>query len=197
MSARGIRMTDGHRADRQVVTWHSVELAELADLVWGNAEEQCAEALVDRGEQHEERSKPGVNIPVRHRPVCLVAVGPAFVLTRVTVEVDVLARQRHNYHRRQGDRVEGRSGVVLITVVVRQQLPERAQLLRALQGHQRVALAEPCGRRLVRGGQDPLNGLLGDGLVCIGAHHPPSPDHILELHASHPRAPAGHPGVPG
>jgi len=68
-------MTDRYGADRQVPFWHAELRPESRDQRGRDPEEQRAEALVDGGEQHQQRQEPGVDVPVRHRPPCLVTPG--------------------------------------------------------------------------------------------------------------------------
>ncbi len=50
-------------------------------------------------EQHQQAGEAGVDVPVRHRPAGLVAVGPALVRLGVPVQVGVLVGVRHDDQR--------------------------------------------------------------------------------------------------
>jgi ABC-2 type transport system ATP-binding protein len=176
-----VRMADGERADRHVLAGYAELVTESPDSAVEQAEEQGTQALVDGREQHEHGHEPGVDVPVRHRPAGLVPVGPALVRPGVPVQVDVLARQRHDYHRRPGHGLE--PGLQLLVVAFFElQLPERPPLVRLVEQKQRVPLAEPGRRRPVGRPEYPLDGFRADRLGTERPDHPPLGDYVIEFH---------------
>src|SRR4051794_1810056 len=57
-------VADRHAADRPEAAGNAERIAEGGDALGRNAEEACAEALVDGGQQHEQRGHAGVDVPV-------------------------------------------------------------------------------------------------------------------------------------
>src|SRR5438876_772179 len=68
---------DGDHADRGVLVRDAERCAQLRLIE--HTEEDRAQARVDSGEENEQRGHPGVDVPVRHRPMALAHVGPALV----------------------------------------------------------------------------------------------------------------------
>src|SRR6188472_3986260 len=66
-------------ADRVVVVRDRERVTSGAVVLRWDAEEAGAQALVDRREQDQQAGHGGVHVPERHRPACLVEVGPALV----------------------------------------------------------------------------------------------------------------------
>src|SRR4051794_14096416 len=176
------RVADGDAADRHVLRRHPERLPEGRDPVGLDPEEARRQALVDGGEQHQQRGHPGVDVPVRHRPAGLVAVGGPLVRLGVAVEVGLLVRQRDDQQRRPAHPPEP---VVPGRGLLRggRGLPEQVPLLRRLQHQERPALAE-AGRGCPDGVlEQPLADLGRDRPVgVVVADHVPLADHVAELH---------------
>jgi len=83
-------VADGDGADRLVVIGDAERRTERADRFRHDAEVQRGQALVDHGEQDQQRGHPGVDVPERHRPAVLGPVGPALVRLGVAVQVHPL-----------------------------------------------------------------------------------------------------------
>ena len=75
-----VGVAEADDADDVMVVGYAERSAELRDDLRLHPDEQRAEALVDRLQQHQQRDHAGVDVPERHRPARLVAVGPALVL---------------------------------------------------------------------------------------------------------------------
>src|SRR5215472_4327228 len=174
-------MPDRYSADRQVAAGDAELLPETRDQARRYAEEQRADALVDSGEQHQQRDEAGVDVPVRHRPARLVPICPALILPGVPVEVDVLAGQRHNDQRRVADRVM-RVRVITVIRIGRQQLPERAELAGLVENEKCVSLTEPRRRGAVRGSQHALRHAWVRRIAGECAHHTPLLNHLAKFH---------------
>ena len=61
-------VADGDGADRLVVIGDAERRTERADRFRHDAEVQRGQALVDHGEQDQQRGHPGIDVPERHRP---------------------------------------------------------------------------------------------------------------------------------
>jgi len=78
-------VADGDGADRLVVIGDAECGPERANRFRHDAEVQRGQALVDHGEQDQQRGHPGIDVPERHRPAALGPVGPALVRPGVAV----------------------------------------------------------------------------------------------------------------
>ncbi len=146
---------DRDRADRLLVVRHPERVAERLHRLGHDPEVDRAEPLVDHGLQDEQRRHPGVDVPERHRPARLVPVGPALVGLRVPVQVDPLARHRHDHRRRGLGRLGDRRA---------RHRPEPLPVLRFGQREERLPLGEPGRRAAHRVAENPVERLLRDRL---------------------------------
>src|SRR5580704_13707045 len=76
---RLIGVPDRDRPNRTELLGHTKGLLVSADSLLGNAKEACSKALVDGRQQHQERCKAGVDVPIRSRPPIRGAIAVALV----------------------------------------------------------------------------------------------------------------------
>ena len=179
----------GDDADDAAVVGDRERLVDVLVALRRHAEEQATQALVDRGQQHQQRRHAGVDVPVRHRPAGLVHVGPALVRLGVAAQVGPLVGAAQHQHRGAAHALQ--PGVRLV-VGVGGRRPERRALRRLAEHDEVPALAEAGAGRPGGVAQDRLQALGRDQVVgVVAAHHPAGSDDVGELHGPHSPTGAG------
>src|SRR5450755_635693 len=171
----GGAVPDRDAPDRVVITRHAELGPERIQEVGHDPEEAGAEIFVYRGQQHQQRRHPGVDVPVRRRPVSLSAIGPPLVGLRVALEVGSLVRQGDDH---QG-RVLHRRGLL---DPGRHEGPEPGPVRRVGEREERPALRETRRRRAQRARQHPLDHLGCQRTAGVVPDHAAAADDLREFH---------------
>jgi energy-coupling factor transporter transmembrane protein EcfT len=117
----------------------------------------------------------------------VVHIGPPLVRLAVTRQVDALAREADDEHRRSE---EGRPAKARALRRRPLRVPVARGLLLALEDEERLSLAEPRGRGALGVPEDALQDLARDRPAVEAAHHLPLPHDVLEFQLRPPVAAA-------
>src|SRR5205823_11631685 len=126
-----------------------------------------------------ERRHAGIDVPVRHRPAFLVAIGPALVGQGVTLEIPRLVRKTHDEHRR---REHVGPAELAATGLGPERVPVALRLVATFEHEERPALAESRGWRPLRVREHALDDRVFDRTSLEAADHLPFAQDVLELH---------------